>query len=83
MISAPKNRRFSARVRTAVPVLHELFALIEAQDRLTLLDIAEAAGTSSVSLYRWRTGLNAPCVDALAAVAEVLGYELVLRPKQE
>lgn len=57
-------------------VLHELWKFNDE----AIKSIAEEAGCHWVTLYAWKSGRTmAPRIDKLAAVARVLGYDIILQ----
>lgn len=63
------------------PLIKRLFE-IQAEQRLSLVDIGERSGLAVKTMSHWRHN-NAPQLLLFEAAANVLGYELCLRPKKE
>jgi transcriptional regulator with XRE-family HTH domain len=66
---------------TASKVVRELFDIIDRTD-LPAAAVARETGCHRVSLSRWKHGLSSPTILDVEALAEVLGYELVLKPRE-
>lgn len=60
-------------------IVRKVMLALEASD-LTVIEVARRAGVYDHGLSRWRQGVNEPGALKLEAVAEVLGYRLVLEP---
>lgn len=50
---------------------------------ITTRDLEKQSGVSFNAVSTWRHGLCAPTLDKFIALAETLGFEVVLRRKQE
>jgi transcriptional regulator with XRE-family HTH domain len=60
------------------PVIRALF--FEAERRnINDIDLATDAGYSHNTVANWRRGVRAPTFQAIANLAAVLGYEVILR----
>lgn len=68
-------------IKTAVPLLQELFDIAWKQGTRQQ-DIAAAARVSPGAVQNWKKGKADPTLRNLEAVADVLGYELVLKPRE-
>lgn len=62
----------------AHPLVQQLFRIMREQ-QASILDVQERAGFRIHTLRRWRT-TSTPIVSSLEAVANVLGYRLMLVP---
>lgn len=69
-------------VKTAIPVLHQLFD-VAWKKRVTQKQMAKAAGVAHTTLTYWKKGVTEPTFRNLEAVADSLGFEIVLRPKSD
>lgn len=69
------------KFRNKHPLVRRL-AEIQRQERMTWHDIAKRAGVSSSCMRHWRLE-NGPRLTNFEAVLNVLGYELVIRPKAD
>lgn len=65
--------------RTSIRVVRELFEIIDARG-LTLAEAGRPARKHPVSMSQWRHGKVSPLLVDFEAVAEGLGYRLVLEP---
>jgi len=45
-------------------------------------DVADASGVSASAMRRWRTGEREPSLQAIEAVVNALGYDIVLRRRE-
>lgn len=68
-------------IKTAVPLLQELFDIAWRQGARQR-DIAAAARVSPGAVQNWKKGKTDPTLRNLEAVADVLGYVLVLKPRE-
>ena len=68
-----------APVRSAFPVLGELDVIMRADPR-PQRDIMRLAGVTGHAYNNSKRGAYAPTLSSLEAVAQVLGYRLVLQP---
>lgn len=68
------------KVRTVSPVLRELFAHMR-RNRIPTVVVATELNMTRVGLTYWGTGRSDPDITKVEAMAEILGYELVLKPK--
>lgn len=69
----------SAPIRTASPVLRELFEIAD-RDGVMLITIADRANTHPVRVSGYRRGKNQPGVMVVEEMAHALGYRLCLVP---
>lgn len=67
-----------SRKRPVHPFVHWVWTTINDQGK-SQQDIAEASGVSASTLRRWRAGEREPSLAAIEAVANALGYSIVLR----
>lgn len=51
--------------------------------KLTRQEIADRMGTHQETIWRYETDRNDPRISVLERWADTLGYEIVLRPKQD
>ena len=63
--------------RTASKVVRELFDIAR-QDRVRIIDIATALSMTSAGVQLWKAGKCTPDMMAVEAMAEILGYRVVL-----
>jgi transcriptional regulator with XRE-family HTH domain len=64
-------------IRTASPILQELFAT--AYDRkLNDFALADMAGVTAMTIGNWRRGKNEPSIYNAEILADSLGFKLVL-----
>jgi transcriptional regulator with XRE-family HTH domain len=77
-----KVRKLDSRnaIVTGEPLIRQIFDEMWDQ-RVTQEDVAAKAGVSWNVLSRWKKGHNDPRLSLFKAVAEVLGYEIVLRKR--
>ncbi len=68
-------------IRTADPVLRELFAVMHRR-RITMKSLAPRIGRSAVALSHYKKGTTTPSMLDVIAIADELGYELVLKPRE-
>lgn len=64
-----------AEPRACSPVMHRLFALVDAQ-RCGMEAIAERTGIAKDTISQWRRGMYAPKLANIEAVLASLGYRL-------
>lgn len=67
-------------ILTASAVIRELLTIL-IQQKLSYQTIAKRAGFGQNAPGRWARGFGAPNILTAEALAEVLGYEIVLRKK--
>lgn len=66
---------------TVSRVVRDLFDVIDATD-LSAGTLASRVGVHRVTLSRWKHGGATPTILDVEALAQVLGYELVLKPRE-
>jgi len=74
------TRRKTPIVRSPSAVVRGLFEAIGA-GRITIRDVAAALDITPEAVSYWKSGRTAPSILTVEEVADVLGYELVLRKK--
>jgi transposase len=77
----PGPRQHAGSGRAALPLVKELFALMDAKD-VEMGRLAHRAGISKGTFYSWRTS-RSPMLVSFEAVANALGYEVVLRERSK
>lgn len=77
-----KQGRPPVENRTASRVLYELIEILLAQN-LSYRKVAKMAGFNLNAPTRWARGLHAPSILTCEALAEVLGYRLVLEKVEQ
>lgn len=70
------------RVRTASPIISELFTIANSQG-LTVLDYAKASRKHPNQMSGYRSGRNEPGIITVEEMALALGYKLSLAPLDE
>lgn len=78
------NFLFSTRrpASTISPVTRDLMAVIDASG-MSGKKLAKLAGTTNVTISRWRHGLASPRIIDFECLAETLGYRLELVPVEK
>lgn len=74
------TRRKRPVVLSGSPVVRSLFEAMGAS-RVTITDVAAAMGITPVAVSYWKSGRTSPPLLTAEAVADMLGYEIVLRKK--
>lgn len=74
--------RPSGPVRTASPVTRQFFLHLRAS-KTPEVEVARKSGMSTTTLYDWRVGNADASVFRLESALDVLGLELVIRPKTQ
>jgi transcriptional regulator with XRE-family HTH domain len=82
--SAPARRLKLSKVvrrppRTSVRIIRDLMLVFDQSD-MTVAQLAKKLGVHSQTINNWRHGNAAPPLDQLEALAQVLGYRIVLAP---
>lgn len=67
--------------RTSSKILKDLFGLIDASN-MPAGALADCVGCHKVTLSRWKHGEATPTILDVEALAQVLGYELVLQRRE-
>lgn len=67
------------KTRTSVRILRELFDLVDKDSPESFTTLAKRLGCHKQSIYLWRSGKSAPSILNVENMAQVLGYEIVLR----
>ena len=76
-----KRGKLFSPPRTAIPVVRDLCAIIDARAReLSQRSLTKQAGVDIARLGQWRRGEAAPNMNTFSSVAAVLGYRVVLVP---
>ena len=73
----PNNRLAPS---SSLPLVRELFERMDDR-QLAMVTVAQAAGYDRVVLSRMRHGGSTPLLSTFLDIAQVAGFELVLRPK--
>jgi hypothetical protein len=68
-------------ILTAIPLVRQLFEEIDRR-RIPYREIERLTGVHQVTLTTWKRGANAPRWGDFSNVASVLGYDIVLQPKE-
>lgn len=66
----------------AHPLIHQLFSLIISRG-LRLGDVSRVSGVAIRTMWDWREKSKKPSLPDVIAVANALGLELVLQPREE
>ncbi len=78
---APQQMDREFNLRDQVPAIIELYAE-RARKGLSLGDLEDRSGVSLGSMYAWRSGKRSPQTHMIVALAETLGFEIVMRRKK-
>ena len=78
-MAAPKFQPPRHPPRTVSPVLRELFTEMRSR-RKHITDVAAEMNMTSVGLAYWKGGQTTPSITSVEALAQILGYRLVLEP---
>jgi len=70
-----------SRKRPIHPIVHWMWSTINDQAR-SQRDVADEAKVSAAAMRRWRNGEREPSLQAVEAVVNALGYDLVLRKRE-
>lgn len=73
-------KHFDCKSKSAI--MRELFAASREQGK-SRYEVARLVGYSNTSVTYWFMGQRMPSVLAVARLAEVLGYDLILRKKHD
>ena len=77
----PRPSMYGEPIKTASSALRDMFTRMD-RSEITREKLAAKAGVSPVTLWNWRNGRRNPRMCEVECVAEVLGYELILRRKR-
>ena len=77
LLRKTRRGRPTEAILTASPVLHELITILISQN-ISYRQVAKRAGFGLNAPTRWARGINAPSILTCEALAEILGYRIVL-----
>lgn len=80
MLNPKGAGRKQAEVRSASYLYRDLVRIMQ-EENISISHIARKVGYNANSIGRWKSGRAAPSLIAAESIAEVLGYEIVLRRK--
>lgn len=82
MLPKPKRRPYNRTpVRTASKTLQQIFGIMERQE-VTQRSMAKGLKTDKAQMQKYKRGDQTPNILRVEEMADLLGYELVLRRKQ-